>query len=391
MAKKIFDIIPPQKIQRKPRAVPEQEADFPLGKFLIVGLIIIGLAAVFFYFKFAEAEIVIRPETETVKREQVVTVDKNATTSNVSEGVIPGKRVSREDKISQQFSASEKIEERKAQGTLRVYNESGQPVTLVANTRFMSASQKVYRANNRMRVPVGGSTEVGVTAIEPGQEYNVKESKFSIPGLNGTALYTKMYAENATEISGGFKGKTYRVTENGLKRAESELIGRLKENGKSKLQSNYTVIPESFSYEVTDSFPSAQPGMKTENFTYQVAMKTEALTFKKQDLRQLVKEIIRNESENREIYDPSLSMNYEVDELKSEGNKALIKVKFSAKVYSPVNTEEIKTQLRGKSPAEARSELEREIKGKVKIKSRPYWIGSLPSNPDKINLKLIVE
>jgi len=96
--------------------------------------------------------------------------------------------------------------EYKATGIITIYNTySSSPQTLVKTTRFVSEGGKLFRTTKTIVVPgadassgkiVPGSTTVEVIASEPGNEYNIGPSTFSIPGFKGTPKYLAFYGES---------------------------------------------------------------------------------------------------------------------------------------------------------------------------------------------------
>lgn len=399
MPDKILDIIPPRKASRK-KPEAEDEPFWSVGKVILLAVIVVIGASVFSYLNFAEAEVEIWPRTEKVEANQLVTVEQTAT--SVSESVIPGEMISNQVKDSEQFDASRIDKEQKAQGKIRVYNESNQRLNFLSGTRFMSASQNVYFAEGRVPIPPAqwsggekqpGHVDITVTAAEAGEDYNVKEAKFSVPGLSGGALYHKIYAKTITEIKGGFEGKANYVTEQDVQEAKQTLRDQLKERGKNELEKkDYNIIPGTFVQSATDTFVSAQPGMKTDKFTVQEKVDTQAFAFKQQDLKELVGKLGRKELEGGEIDDSSLNIDYEVSEVYPDQGRALINVDYSATVYSPVEKEKLKKEIQGMPLPDLYSWLDqKEEVAESKITTWPNWMRSLPSDQNRINVEVLIE
>ncbi|MEF8847232.1 MAG: hypothetical protein V5A57_02295 [Candidatus Paceibacterota bacterium] len=400
MTDKILDIVPPQKADRPQRNTQKKGEFWTLKRIILLSVIVVLFAAVFSYLNFAKAEVKIWPKTELVDSKELVTVEESA--DKVTEDTIPGKFVFSQVKDSQQFNSSKITSNQKARGKIRVYNDSNQQVTLIPNTGFMSASQKVYKSPERITIPaakyrggekVSGHVDVEVVAAEVGEEYNVKETKFSVPGLNGSTLYHQVYAETITDINGGFEGKDYKVTEQDVKEARKKIEERLKKEGKEKLKGkDYIIFPETITQNATETFISAQPGMKTDKFTIQEKVKTKAFAFKREDLKQLVEKLARKKMEGGKIYEPSLKLDYEASEVYPEKGRVLINVNFSAKVYSPVEEKEVKAKIRGMSLASLNSWFNNKNQiAKTEINTWPYWMRSLPSSSEKVEVKVLID
>jgi hypothetical protein len=70
-----------------------------------------------------------------------------------------------------------------AKGTVRIINNYSRPQTLVKITRLLTADGKLYRIDKTITVPPKSEMSVGVYADQPGQEFAIGPTKFSIPGL----------------------------------------------------------------------------------------------------------------------------------------------------------------------------------------------------------------
>ena len=91
-----------------------------------------------------------------------------------------------------------------ASGKIIVYNNYGSaPQRLIANTRFQTSDGKVYRIKGAISVPGMGMTEATVYADQAGEEYNIKPTDFTLPGLKGGPRFEKVFAKSKTTMSGG--------------------------------------------------------------------------------------------------------------------------------------------------------------------------------------------
>lgn len=129
-----------------------------------------------------------------------------------------------------------------ASGTIKVFNSYSEDTQrLINKTRFESEDGKIYRVRHSVNVPgkssdgTPGEIEVQVYADEPGEEYNIENSTFTIPGLEGTDQYDLMGAETVTAISGGLVGLSKVVTEEDEENARGELQNDLEQSLISKI------------------------------------------------------------------------------------------------------------------------------------------------------------
>ncbi len=107
----------------------------------------------------------------------------------------------------------------KAQGVVLIYNAfSSASQLLSVDTRLLGSNGKIYKTKKRITVPgmkdgVPGSVEVGIYGAEAGEAYNSGPLDFTIFGFKGTPKYSKFYARSKGEIAGGFKGKSFVISE----------------------------------------------------------------------------------------------------------------------------------------------------------------------------------
>ncbi len=127
----------------------------------------------------------------------------------------------------------EKVSER-ATGKITIYNTySTAPQRLIKNTRFATPEGLVFRINESVEVP--GSTKDAKGAIVPGEvaaevfadgtgeQYNIKPTRFLLPGLAGSEQYEKIYAESIIDFTGGYEGMKFVMDEAEFKTTEQAL------------------------------------------------------------------------------------------------------------------------------------------------------------------------
>lgn len=151
-----------------------------------------------------------------------------------------------EETLSKQVPStrSEHAEDR-AQGTITIFNEySEQSQRLITNTRFQAENGLVYRIKSPVTVPgyktsgaakTPGTIEVTVYADEPGENYNIGPTSFTIPGLSGTPQFETMYARSSAVMSGGFVGEKAVVEKSVRDAAVAELKSALDREARAKL------------------------------------------------------------------------------------------------------------------------------------------------------------
>lgn len=220
--RKIFDIIPPKEktIKRSLESnLPEPQKSFSKSRrFLFVFVLVLTMigTSVFFSYTFVKpkAEIEIWLKTKIKNFKTQLTITNSIEKPDFGAFLIPGKIIEAGTNISQEFlSVGSHLKKEKARGIIRVYNAySTHPQVLIATTRFVSADGKLFRTPKRVVIPGGryekgklipGFIDIEVVADQPGEEYNIGPTTFSIPGLAGTAKYTAFYGKSFQPMKGG--------------------------------------------------------------------------------------------------------------------------------------------------------------------------------------------
>ena len=366
---------------------------------------------------FLKAEIIIWPETSEAYFSEKIEIDSSAIISDYENRLIVGEIFEIEKEESRSFFSSGKEGKgKKAEGTLKVYNNySSSPQPLVANTRFISADGKLFYSTERITIPgrreekgktVPGEIEVLIRAAEEGKEYNIERtSKFSIPGLQGTALYTSIYAENPEPISGGYSGELHLITEQDIKDAKNVLLSDLSEKARTELEekilSGFVIEKELIEEEILEESFSPGIGENSELFQYSMKINLRIISFKKSDFEKIIEvylnEVPYNQEKNeeifpkKEIFKESLEFDFRPEIINFRGGRAVLNVDSSILVYSGINERAFKKSLARKKLEEVETIMKNysEIE-KFELKYRPFWIKAMP-NENKIKITLRIE
>lgn len=420
MAKKIFDILPPKEFEKKkveefplekeyrPRfKKPEFKISKKLSSSFFIPLVLI-LIGIFCYFTLSKAEIEIWPESEVLTFETKLTIDKIAENVDLLNKVIPGKIFEAEKTITEEFSSSGVVlKEKKAEGIIRVYNDySTSPQVLIARTRFVSADGKLFRTPTKITIPGGhyekgklvpGYLDVQVKADQPGPEYNIDPSTFSIPGFAGTARYTKFYGKSFQAMAGGFREEVPQVTQEDLDQAqkilEEKVLKDCKAALKEKISPEFILLDDILDSKIIETFSLARPKEELEKFSFQVKASSTALVFKTEDAENFARDFILSQiPEDKQLYQESLKITYSLENVNLELAKAALSLQMEAKIYSDIDTENLKKGLSRKSLTEAKLFLEDQPQiTQVLVKFWPFWVKKVPEDIEKIKIKLNIE
>lgn len=441
MRKKIIDILPPKKPEEikvkesksffysaKPETERKERKEekifsglanfrknkkFPLKKKAIFLFPVLILIAIFYFSSLSKADIEVWPETEMINLTSKLTIDTEAGGYNFTAKVIPGQIFEREKLVSDNFQSSGTfLKEEKAEGIIRVYNEySTFPQTLVANTRFVSADGKLFRSLERAVIPGGkmdggklipGELDIKVAADQPGVDYNIGPTTFSIPGFAGSDRYTKFYAKSFNAMKGGSLEQISRVTEEDLIKAKSNVTERAKlesqnlleeELNGGKLSLEYIFLEEGMETEVIETLSMVLAGEEKENFICQARAGTKNIIFKKEDFEKFAKDFILSQlPDGKAFYEESLIVKKIVENINLDSGKIILSLEISGKIYTAVDILNLKQALKDKTLIESKILLENQPQiDRVKVQLWPFWIKKVPDDFDKINFQLRVD
>ena len=439
MPKKFFDIIPPGEVKsfRKEMARPSRErasatakAEEPLlgtvdaasggpkakikpakaarsKKFLLKGLVIVAVLLVLTVFSgytfFARSEIKVWPAKDSIDLAETITIDTKASQPDFAAKIIPGKIVQDQRKKSQDFSATgTTTKEEKAKGAIRVFNAySTASQTLVASTRFVSADGKLFRSTKKEVVPGGvyengklvpGSVDIEVQAAEPGEDYNIGPTTFSIPGFVGTPKYASFYGESSAPMAGGFKGAMGLVTSVDIDNAKRILSDEIKNESdeflKKTVSGDLVLLNSTATFEVLQEKTSVAAGAAANSFNLQMEAKTTIFAFTKSDVDSFVrKKIASSIPEGKKFLEGSMGVNYSID--RKDADKVTVNLAINAKTYFAFDLEALKKSLLGKTPQEIKTFLKDQPQiEKIEIKTSPFWVKRIPENMEKVKVDL---
>lgn len=388
----IDDIIPPS---RRPQAegsgaTPRGEARrsrFPLFTFVAVAVIILGTVGVLYYF--STARVIITPNTVSVAVQSPFTAVKGS--SDLPFEIVTIDKVASQ---SVEASGSEHIETA-ASGLITVYNTQSKAQKLVAKTRFATTAGLVFRIKNPITVPTGsedepGSIEVRVYADDVGDSYNIGPTSFTLPGLAGTSLASKIYARSTAPMAGGVAGEVPVVSEDdeaeALDAIKNTLVAELTANIESQVPTGYTLLPGA----ATTTFEVLTPAASTADMAeVRVRGTLSAVVFPSTALAMAVAQAaeqgIGYQGEPVSLL-PSSTLKLSAAHLPNESDESFSFVLTgTASFVYDIDSVRVAASVAGKGRTSAETALTNypEIKRAVLI-LRPFWRTTFPGEPASI-------
>lgn len=386
---------------------------FNLKSFLlhfILPVILIGSVYYLGFVAFTKADIAITAKKLTLSLPNIkVLVDKNITAVNTSQRVLPGTLFIFPKTVEQEFkSTGQGKDEEKAKGTITIINNfSTSPQILVANTRFETPDGKIFRLDSRTVVPGAtlkdgqlqpASIEAKVTADQAGPDYNIPpcntNCKFTIPGFEGTPKFEGFYAISQEAMSGGSFGSVPLITAEDEKNAETaileEINKQLNEDLKNQIPADLIVLDEAkSSLNIKQLASDAEVGDFRQSFKVTATGELRVIAFKKQDLVQILQ--AQFDPQKPEKYDYCQEPTIEYLKVLPNFSSGTLQLTLSVSqtLCYHLSPEEIKNTLAGKNQEELNVYL-KSLEGveEAQVKLFPFWLRKIPTNPQKINLKI---
>lgn len=431
---KMSDILPPPRSERpateevlekeeKVEAIEEEEAPIetpdehifperlitaerPKKKLFIIagviGVVAIGLVC---YFTLSKAEIIIKPKTETMQFKTDVSIDKNVAFIDLENNKIPAQFFQVEKENQKEFPATrEKEVQEKASGIITVYNQySSAPQTLVKGTRFISEKEKLFRTVETIVIPgaqieegkiIPNSIDVRAEAAEPGKDYNIGPSSFTIPGFKGTPKYEGFYGRSTQPMSGGVIGRVKVVSAEDIQAAKDiltvELKKKAKEDLEKKIPSDLNILKDTSIEEVEESSSSVEANQAADKFTIRVKVMAKVLGFSENDAISLINSNLKEKiSGDKTLIKESIKINYVVTDVNLDKGTARLSCEVKENLSWRVDVEQIRKELAGKDEAGVRQYLasRSEIES-AKVIFWPFWVNKIPAKESKIKITI---
>jgi hypothetical protein len=362
---------------------------------LILATASVLLVLVVLYFSLSQARITLFPKEEPAQVDYEALIDASKTFDPAKLDQVPG-RIETVDKEGSKEVAGigEKPVPDYAHVTVTIYNQQGSSQGLLPQTQLVTDAGIKFRTDASVNVPGGGSVQVGATADQPGKEYNIGPSRFSIIKLS-PSLQQLVYAESKETATGGERN-TVAVLESDITAAQDALIAELEQQGqeelRSKLSATEQFVPEAIIKNVVEKTSSVPANTETDKFTVTVKVQLATVVFDENSLLQLsIAKLTASLPEQRELvsYDPT-TFNYQIASFDQKKGTAKLTAKLAG-VARPRLSNELfeKERIRGLSKGEVIEHYQQfpDI-DHVETSFTPFWLQNVPSIVDKVTIEV---
>ncbi len=368
-----------------------------------LGLVIIVFIAWLMMSAMPRATVVIKTDSQAIQTNQDVILSTSINNVDPASNSVPAQQVQTQKTQTQQVDATgQKNNGQKATGqvTLSLTDCSQDQVTVPAGTAistnsltFVTAadvslsSVKIGNKCQNSSFPNFSSGTVNVTAQTGGAQYNVGASTFSVAG------YSSVQGKSSQAMTGGTDNILKVVSQADIDNAKQKITAMdtssVKDQLRQQLQGQgMMAVDATFNAGDPAITTSANVGDQADNVTV-----TEKVTYtmfgaKQSDLQTLVAASVDKQidTSKQKILDYGItSANFQLKNQQS--NAATVGMSDTAIAGSDLNVAQLKQQVAGKKPADAKS-----IIGgypgvtNVTVNLSPFWVSSIPGKTSKITV-----
>lgn len=292
----------------------------------------------------------------------------------------------------------------KASGNIVVYNEfSKEPQVLIATTRFESPEGLIFRTTQRIAIPgytldengkiVPGTTTVSVIADGEGEDYNLEPTKFTIPAFKGSSRYDKIYGISTSKFEGGGTTQVKFITSQDIATARGKIAEYAYEKAKEKITSQMPVdmklLDQASKIQIDEIEVKAEEGEERSSFEATISGTFSILVFDERDIKKYLAEKELTSLVSNDLFSTQYQLTYSNPQISFEDRTLSLHLKINEIVVPNVDTLEFKQSIAGKDIDTLKTEILK-LQGikEVNVSIWPFWLRNLPTNLDRINIKI---
>lgn len=290
-------------------------------------------------------------------------------------------------------SASRQEVEGIATGTVTILNNLTFDQALVATTRLLSPEGVLFRLEDAVTVPAGGSREAHVYADEPGARGDIAPTRFTIPGLSAVRQ-ASVYAESTQAFTGGVTQVAV-ITQDDIDEARAQVQADLERDAQSMLK---TEVGDAFSQAVflttaiQEDTVSVLPGAQAASFDVTLTLKVVGVFYDRVTLEEYAQRKLYEGLGSGQAFmsvDPS-AMTVELADFDETTEEAAFIVTFSANAITSQISEALTVgRFVGMTQTEVADLLVGEgIASAVAVEFFPFWISRVPRLKDHIYIEI---
>ncbi|MBI2426393.1 MAG: hypothetical protein HYV34_00970 [Candidatus Kerfeldbacteria bacterium] len=396
------------KTRRKTREAKKPSTKKPLSSVertyrnIFFGFAAITVLVVLFvlYFSLSKTTITITPKDVPVSTTFHVSVRTGPNESDVLptlRGEFLEKTLTRTEAYTDLTSTEKR--EVKATGKVTIINNYSKAQPLAPTTRLLSNTSNVlFRTQDLVTVPAGGSVTVDVEADQPGEAGGIGPEKFTIVAL-WPGLQSQIYGESSEPMSLGVKDVMI-ATEDDILAAKVKNREAISEEAFAALEAQaieearaYPVSEKAINRVILSEDVDVKPDAETDSIPVTTEARFTAVLFDPVELAEVARSHLEEKIEDHvelETFTPDM-VSFELVNIDVAGGVAELKVTADAtthlKLSHPVFA---RVQFTGRDAQDIRTYLlDFEEIEKVDVEFFPFWVTNAPSLVDHIEINII--
>ncbi len=358
---------------------------FMIGSFVLLLIVL--------YLSISKATIRITPSEKVVSTTISLEVVEEATLDQVK-GIVIEESFEKAETFTLPGEGTTPVE-KNAGGMVTIINESGTDQPLVATTRLLSEGDILFRIDDGVTVPAGGSVAVMAHADLSGAQGDIAATTFTIPGLTASRQQ-EVYAMSSDAMTGGVAYLRL-LEESDLDEAIAELESQILEEAKEILRDGVDeeLRGEVYFTELIEKVSDTEPGEEVGSFTASVSVSVTAVYYDEEAVLEAAEAqlalLISEGYELTEINQDGLQV--DVTQVDVESGTATLSVYLDGiAAISAISPILEKDRLLGRSPIEVITILESSDSiESVTVSFTPFWLKRVPSLKDHIKIVVVEE
>lgn len=378
-------------------------------KWLLIGLLVLLAVGAFLAWAllFApRATVSIEGLTRDVRTSSQFQVDPSAENSDYEERLVAGEMNRESRTLSTQFEATgeDTIGER-ATGEVVIVNcetFEDESITITSGTALTAANGLVYRAVEDTVIPGSssdgpnescneeGHENVPVEADEIGEEYNISPTDYTVEGYDSE----NVYSDGSTEMTGGESEDVTIVTESDAQEARQSLLEEERDNAEEALRGEFNedmyVLDASLTSKVDEVNVTPAVGEEAEEATLVLEVTYTLLAVEREAMEDLLETMYRSEI-NAEEGLGLIESGLDEAEIIARETADAFEISAEGVLGPDVREDELREELAGMEYGEAVETVEAIPNvTDVVIDLSPFWVSSVPSDTDKIDINFTI-
>lgn len=348
------------------------------------------------------AVVTIYAKGQNVTRDLELTINSNASSTDVNRLTLPATAVSETREVSQSFNVNGKKEVgAKAQGRVALYNLTGSPLNLRASTTVLTVGSKSYYFTSDQNGIVAlenanngnNATVADIIAADGGEDFNLPAgTRLEINNQAFGSQPQRLYATTVTQVIGGSSRFVSVVSTEDIASAQTALIRSSVEEINKTLSDSRKLVDGAYTVDLQNFTLDKPEGTETTTFVASGTVAIRGLAFNETELREMVRSRLEQTlGDDKTLQEISAdTMVNKIGNLDYDAGLMQLAVHYESKALPTIDGTEIASQLAAQPQSAAQDILLNNVDiEKVDIKLAPSWQSSFPRISSKIRVEVV--